>query len=66
MRKQLVICAIVASLALLSSDSIRAAQDGGKVPAARVVWQLVGKTLLNPATGAGQVLGYFTFLEGAA
>lgn len=65
MRKHLAICAVLGCLALVPSDGVRADEDAGKVPAARVVWQLVGKTLLNPATGAGQVLGYFTFLEGA-
>ena len=65
MKKFLAIATGLALLAVLPSG-IRAQEDAGKVPAARVVWQLVGKTLLNPATGAGQVLGYFTFLEGAA
>ena len=36
----------------------------GKIPAARVAWHVVGRTLINPATGTAQVLGYFTFLEG--
>lgn len=66
MRKHLAACTALASLALLSGTGVRADQDAGKVPAARVVWQLVGQTLLNPATGAGQVLGYFTFIEGVA
>ncbi len=65
MRKQLAVCVVLASLVLLSGG-VRAADDHGKVPSARVVWQLVGKTLLNPATGAGQVLGYFTFIEGVS
>ena len=66
MRKQLAVCVVLAALATLSGGKVRAANDGNKVPAARVVWQLVGKTLLNPGTGAGQVLAYFTFIEGVS
>ena len=65
MRKQLAVCLVLTSLVVLSGG-VRAANDGNKVPAARVVWQLVGKTLLNPATGAGQVLAYFTFIAGVS
>jgi hypothetical protein len=64
MRKHLAVCVVLACLALPPGSGVRAADEGGKVPAGRVVWQLVGKTLLNPATGAGQVLAYFTFIEG--
>ena len=53
-------------LLVLLSGGVRAADENSKVPTARVVWQLVGKTLLNPATGAGQVLAYFTFIEGVS
>lgn len=63
MRRCVATCLLVGFGVLLSSGATGA--DGrARVPAARVVWQLVGKTLLNPATGAGQVLGYFTFIEG--
>lgn len=61
--KKLITLAVLGFLALLSSN-ISARDDDNPVPASRVVWQLVGKTLLNPATGAGQVVGYFTFLDG--
>jgi hypothetical protein len=63
MKKQMVFGLILGLVAAFGSGRIEAT-DGGTVPAAKVVWQLVGKTLLNPATGAGQVLGYFTFIEG--
>lgn len=63
MRKYVATCLIFGFGALLSSGGVRADGHDG-VPAAKVVWQLVGKTLLNPATGAGQVLGYFSFIEG--
>ena len=66
MRKLLAVCFVVAPLVVLWGGEIRAADDDSKVPAGRVVWQLAGKTLLNPATGQGQVLAFFTFLEGAA
>lgn len=64
MRKHLAVCVILASLFFLSSRGAATDGDSGPAPAAKVVWQLVGKTLLNPATGAGQVLAYFTFIEG--
>jgi hypothetical protein len=64
MGKHVTVCAILALVAILSSGGIGADGGGGNVPAAKVAWQLVGKTLLNPATGAGQVLGYFTFIDG--
>lgn len=54
---------ILALLAVLPGGVIEA-NERGRVPAGRVAWQLVGKTLINPATGTGQVLAYFTFLEG--
>jgi hypothetical protein len=56
---------ILAALVLVRDGSVFA-NDDWKVPAARVVWQLVGKTLINPATFDGQVLGYFTFIEGVS
>ena len=53
------------ALALLRPGGV-GAEDDNRVPAGRVVWQLAGQTLLNPATGNGQVLAYFTFLDGAS
>lgn len=66
MRKLVATGVVLAALALLRGASIGAADDETKVPAARVVWQIAGQTLLNPVTGAGQVLAYFTFLDGVA
>ena len=65
MRKLASACFVV-SLAVLPGDGASAAEENNPVPAGRVVWQLVGKTLLNPVTGTGQVLGYFTFIEGVS
>jgi hypothetical protein len=64
MKKQVAAGALLASMAVLSASRIEADGAGPNAPAAKVVWQLVGRTLLNPATGAGQVLGYFTFIQG--
>jgi hypothetical protein len=55
---------LILTAVVLVRDGAIFANEDRKVPAARVVWQLVGKTLINPATGDGQVLGYFTFIEG--
>lgn len=66
MKKLLAIGVVVMSLALLRGAGAGASEEDNKVPAGRVVWQLAGKTLLNPATGAGQVLAYFTFLDGVS
>lgn len=65
MRKLVAVSVVLLSLAFLSRSPLGAADDN-KVPAGRVVWQLAGKTLLNPATGAGQVLAFFTFLDGVS
>lgn len=56
--------AILGVLTLALGGTVQGNDDHRRVPASKVVWQLVGRTLLNPATGAGQVLGYFTFIEG--
>jgi hypothetical protein len=56
-------CLIIATMIGVRGGAVVANEDR-KVPAAKVVWQLVGKTLVNPVTGDGQVLGYFTFIEG--
>ena len=63
MGEQMKWCLVLALLACLPGGVIEANEEG-RVPAGRVAWQLVGKTLINPATGTGQVLAYFTFLEG--
>jgi hypothetical protein len=62
-RKLTAVCLILATM-IGVRDGTAAANEDRKVPAAKVVWQLVGKTLINPVTGDGQVLGYFTFIEG--
>lgn len=59
-----VLSLILAAIVCVRGGTIIANEDDDKVPAAKVVWQLVGKTLINPGTGDGQVLGYFTFIEG--
>jgi hypothetical protein len=64
MRKLVPICVVVSLIVL--SGALGAADENNKVPAGRVVWQLAGKTLLNPVTGAGQVLAYFTFFDGVS
>ncbi|MGB2713604.1 MAG: hypothetical protein WBC51_05455 [Vicinamibacterales bacterium] len=65
MRKLVVLSVGVGCLVMLSGG-VGAADEDNKVPAGRVVWQLAGKTLLNPVTGAGQVLAYFTFIDGVS
>jgi hypothetical protein len=65
-----VLTAICLSSSLLAGypayliEANAAAKIPAAIPAARVAWQLVGRGLINPATGMVQVLGYFTFLEG--
>ena len=63
MKRHIAVGLMVALIVGLPSSMI-AASGADRVPASHVAWQWVGRVLLNPATGAAQVLGYFTFLEG--
>jgi hypothetical protein len=66
MKKTITTIILMLGAVVLIRNADVLANDDRKVPAARVVWQLVGKTLINPGTGDGQVLGYFTFIEGVS
>lgn len=63
MKNRIIGCLILVSIACLPWYVVEA-NPQTKVQAARVAWQLVGRSLIDPATGTAEVLGYFTFLEG--
>ncbi len=63
MKKHLGFC-LLAALLLGPLAHVVDAIAADKVPAGHVAWQLVGSSLINPATGTAQVLAYFTFIEG--
>jgi hypothetical protein len=49
---------------LLPSSSFSQLDEGKTIPGSRVVWHTVGRVFLNPMTGKGEVVGYFTHIEG--
>ena len=63
MKKHVGVCLLAGSVVFLAGQLVQA-NGMTAVPASRVAWHLVGRTLLDPATGRGQVLGYFTYIEG--
>ena len=63
MKNRVRFCLLVAFVVFFSRHMI-GGNGTGAVPAGQVAWQLVGKSLLNLETGMGQVLGYFTYLNG--
>jgi hypothetical protein len=64
--KQTGICLLGLVILLSGSTSFGQIQARPKTPASRVVWHIVGRSLVNPSNGTSKVVGYVTDLDGVS
>ena len=62
--KKLFVASLLFAGTLLPSSSFSQSDEGKTIPGSRVVWHTVGRVFLNPMTGKGEVVGYFSQIEG--
>ena len=65
-RKPIGICLLGLAILLSGSPSFGQIQARPKTPASRVVWHIVGRSLVNPSNATSQVVGYVTDLDGVS
>jgi len=65
-RKPIGICLLGLAILLSGSTSFGQIQARPKTPASRVVWHIVGRSLVNPSNATSQVVGNVTDLDGVS
>jgi hypothetical protein len=61
---KLFVASLLLAGTLLPPCSFSQLDEGKTIPGSRVVWHTVGRAFLNPMTGKGEVVGYFSQIEG--